>query len=1271
MERLIRFFAALTRWGLGLCALLLVLAAVYVSLGRELTPLVAEYRAEVEAKAQAAVGIPLHIGSLEGRWSGFAPVLLAHDVMVGEGSSALRLDQVEVVPAIWDSLMAREVRLSHLQVSGLQLSAKEDKDGHWALQGLPVQDDQPLDPQQLLKRMQMVKRVSLLDSQVTLQPFDQAPVTLTYVGLSLHTGTTRQRLDARLTLPDGQPLALSLRSRIRASQWKDAEIQAYLSLPQSDWAKWIPAKLTQQWTLSQFKAGGEFWLNWSKGTVQSAVVRLNSPQVKGRYAERKPVHIENFALTAYLQRSDTGLKILFDSLAMNLGETRWESRLQLQQTLATDKAQEVWKLQADRLDLTPITPLLNALAPLPEGFAKTIEHLKATGLLRNVLVDFRPQDSTDQKVSFAANLERVGFDAYFGAPAARNVSGSISGDLGGGELRMDSKDFSLHLDPIFAKPWQYLQANARLTWKLDKEGFTLIAPYIKVLGEEGKIAADFLIRLHFDHSQEDYMDLRVGMVDGDGRFTSKYLPAVLSPALDEWLRTAILKGAVDQGFFQYQGSLNHDALPAARNISLFFKVHDAELAFQPGWPHVSKVKGEVFVEETGVRILASKGQLLDTKVNDIYVNIPHAPSGKESHLLLTGGFAGGLGDGLKILQEAPIGTASTFAGWKGEGDLQGKLDLDVPLVKGVEPKIVVDFQTDNARLQLAEPPLDLTQLKGSFRFDSAKGLSGEKITAQAFDRPITAQIFADGKPGNISTRVAARGQVTVKRLTDWLKISQPLPVSGDIPYQLQLNLDGADSQLMVSSNLKGVAVDLPAPFGMPASQGRDSVFRMTLQGAERRYWFDYGELANFTFAAPPDKFNDGRGELFLGDGDAVLPAAKGLRIRGVLSELDIDPWKKLVNQYAGNDPGGSAKQLLSGADFKIGKLTGLGTQFDQVSLQLDRKPAAWGMQFDSQQAKGSVNLPDAKGAPIAVNLQYVKLPAVDPTVQADENAPDPLASIDPKDIPALDIAIAQLFQGPDLVGAWSLKIRPTTKGLAFSDLDLGLKGMQLKGAGGWEGAPGTSSSWYKGRLDGKNIADVLKGWGYAPTVTSEDFHLDVDGRWPGSPAWVGPKRFSGSLDAAFRKGQFVEVEGGAQALRVFGLLNFNSIGRRLRLDFSDLLGKGLSYDRVKGLLAASDGVFVTREPITLTGPSSNLELNGTLDLVADRVNAKLLVTLPVTNNLPIAALIVGAPAIGGALFLIDKLIGDRVSRFASVQYKVEGPWKDPKITFDKPFEKPN
>jgi uncharacterized protein (TIGR02099 family) len=1267
MERLMRFLAALTRWGLGLCALLLVLTALYVSLGRELTPLVAEYRTEVQAKAQQALGMPVQIGRLEGSWSGFSPILLAHDVIVGEGANALRLDQVRVAPDLPGSALARQLRVKHLEFSGLNLSLKEAPDGRWALEGLPVQDDQPLDPEQLLNRMQMISELSVLDSQVTLQPFDHAPIALTYVGLNLRVGPGRQRLDARLTLPDGQPLAVSLRTRVRAGAWREGQADAYLSLPQSDWAKWLPPRVTQQWTFSELKAGGELWLTWGGGTLQNMVARLNAPQVSGAYGERKPITMKNLALNAYFQRNDQGFNVQFDSLAMNLGETRWESRLQLQQTGTVNSAEELWHLQADRLDLTPLTPVLDAWAPLPDNVAAIIDNLKVRGALRNVLLDYRPKVSSDQRLSFAANLEQVGFNAYRGAPAARNVSGSISGNLGQGELRMDSKDFSLHLDPIFAKPWQYLQANARLTWKLDKQSFTLIAPYLKVLGEEGKIAGDFLIRLHFDPTQEDYMDLRVGLVDGDGRYTAKYLPEVLSPALDEWLRTAILKGAVDEGFFQYQGSLNHGAADTARSISLFFKVHDAELAFQPGWPHIGKVSGDVFIEDSGVRILASQGQLLDTQVSDVYVNIPHVPAGQSTHMFIDGEFAGGLGDGVKILQEAPIGTAATFAGWQGEGDLRGKLKLDIPLVKGEEPKVLVDFKTSKSRLKLSEPELELSQLKGDFRFDSTKGLSGQGISAQVFERPVTAQIFADGRPGKLDTRVVAKGQVSVKKLTEWLKYNQPLPVSGDIPYQLQLNLDGADSQLMVSSSLKGVAVDLPAPFGIPASQGRDSVFRMTLQGAERRYWFDYGDLANFTFAAPSGNFAEGRGELFLGEGDAVLPGAKGLRVRGVLSELDVEPWKALVDRYAGQDAGGSAKQLLSGVDFRVGKLSGFGMTLGEARVQLTRKPSSWALQLDSQQAKGNVAIPDAKAAPMAINMQYVRLPAADPTVQADENAPDPLASVDPKKVPALDLSINQLYQGNDLIGGWSLKVRPTAKGMAFNSLDLGLKGMVLQGAGGWEGEPGATTSWYKGRLGGKNLADVLKGWGFAPTVTSEEFHLDVDGRWPGSPAWVGLKRFSGSLDATLRKGQFVEVEGGAQALRVFGLLNFNSIGRRLRLDFSDLFGKGLSYDRVKGLLVASNGVYVTREPITLTGPSSNLELNGTLDLVADQVDSKLLVTLPVTNNLPIAALIVGAPAVGGALFLIDKLIGDRVSRFASVQYSVKGPWKDPKITFDKPF----
>lgn len=1274
MERLPRFFAALTRWGLSLCALLLVLAALYVSLGRQLAPMVAEYRVDAEVKASAALEMPIRIGSLKGSWSGFAPVLQALDVTVGEGANALHLDRVHVVPDLWQSLMTRSVRLAHLEVNGLQIILKQGQDGKWAVQGLPVRDQAPTDPEQLLNGLQRIARLSLFDSQVTLQPFEAAPLTLTYVSFTLKTGSYHQRLDARLTLPDGQPLTLNLRTRVEAHKWKEGEADLYVSLPQSDWAKWLPKSVTRQWTLSSLKAGGELWLGWGKGTVQSAVARLNAPAVRAAYAERKPATLDNVALNAWFKRNEQGFGLTVDSLAMSLGKDRWESRLNLTQTTGNAEREELWHLQTDRLDLTPLTPLIDSLAPLPEQAMLAVNHLKATGTLRNVLLDYRPQATGDQRLSFAANLDKVGFSAYHGAPAAGNVSGAISGDLGKGELRLASEDFMLHLDPIFAKPWTYPKANARLTWKLDLDNgvFTLIAPYIKVLGDEGKIAADFLIRLHLDHTkgQEDYMDLRVGMVDGDGRYTSKYLPAVLSPDLDHWLRTAIVKGAVNQGFFQYQGSLSKNAPATARVISLFFDVSDATLAFQPGWPSLTGVDGKVYVENSGVRVRASKGQMLNTRVSDVKVDIPHAPAGQPSHLLVDGGFKGSLVDGLKILQEAPIGTASVFAGWQGEGPLDGKLKLDIPLAKGIEPNIVVDFSTVGARLQLAEPKLELSNLKGSFRFDNSKGLSAKGVQAQAFDQPVTAEIAAEGTPGANLTRIVANGQITVKKLTEWLNVTQPLPVSGTLPYQLQLSLDGKSTPLVISSGLKGVTVDLPAPFGKPADEPRASEFRMTLQGAEQRFGASYGNLASLAYAAPKGKPADGRGELYLGQGGAIVPQAQGMRVRGELSELDVATWQVVGQRYTGDETGGSAKQLLSSVDLQIGRLTAMGSTLENARVQLQRSAAAWALSLDSRMIKGTATLPDSKGAPIGVDMLYVRLPAPDPKAAVVENAPDPLADVDPSKIPALNIKVAQLFQGDQLLGAWALKVRPTATGIRLSDLSLGLKGLLLEGEGSWEGAPGSTSSWFKGSMGGKNLADVLKAWGLAPTVTSEDFEVNVDGRWPGSPAWVGLKRYSGNLDATLHRGQFVEVEGGAQALRVFGLLNFNSIGRRLRLDFSDLLGKGLSYDRVKGLLVASDGVYVTRKPITVTGPSSNLELNGTLDMVKDRVDAKLLVTLPVTNNLPIAALLVGAPAIGGALFLVDKLLGDRVARFASVQYKVEGPWKEPKITFDKPFEKP-
>lgn len=1272
MSRLLSLILVLLRRSLWLGAAVLMLMALYVSLGRQLVPLVAEYRLEAQDKAGELLQMPVSIGRLEGRWDGFSPRLLAFDVQLGEGDAAMRLDRLAVVPDIAVSLWHRTPQIKTLEFSGVHLSVVQGAEGDWRVEGLPQREEQPPpDLQNILGELQRIAQLRVVDSQITLEPFGETPLTLSYANLELRTTDERLRLDGRLLLPDGQPLSLSSQVNVKPRDWKASEAQLYVSLPQSDWGAWIPASLTGDWSLGALRAGGELWLDWHDHGLARAVARLNAPDAQVGHAQRDPVMIKDLSLNAYIDRDAQGYRVQLDGLAFNFADHRWQDST----FIAHQRADaDGWQFQADRIALMPLAALVDALAPLPAVATEYLTGLAPSGTLRNVEAEYQPTAELPDRLTFSANLDAVSIAAHHWIPAAKNVSGEVKGNLGGGELRFDNQDFSLHLAELFPAPWDYQRSRGRLVWTLNDAAFTLAAPYLRVEGEEGLIAGDFLIRLMRDPEAEDYMDLRVGISDADARFTGKYLPTrspALSPALSEWLTSAIQGGTVEQGYFQYQGSLSKSAADSARSISLYFKVKDAELAFQPGWPVLRDGRGEVLIENSGVRIRVPEARMLDSRVHDVTADIPRSQTGQPPRLSIKGKVDGSVSDALALIQTAPIGTEELFAGWRGEGPLSGQLHLDIPLANGERPKATVDFVSSKASLYIAQVDLGFQGLEGAFRYDTESGLSAETISAQVLGTSIHGRASATGSPGKPATRIDANGTVDIEQLKRWQKIERALPVSGPIPAQLSLILGADDTRLQVDSSLQGVEIDMPAPYGKPASERRDTTFHMTLSGDQQRYTVRHAGLAALTYAGPAADLTAAGGELVLGGGAANLRNVPGLDVRGSVPRVDVSEWQAWLEKYRQPSEDQATASLLRTVRLDVGILEAFDTSVEQLAIDLQRLPTAWQLGLDSQTVTGTVRLPDTPGQPIDVDLAHLRLPAANPDVVEEtlvEDAPrDPLAEVDPGQLPAIDIRVAQLMRGEALLGAGTLKMRPFPGGVDFSDLNVDLKGLKIGGAGGWSG----SQSWFKGRLEGGNIEEVLLAWGLAPSTTSEDFRLDADVRWPGSPAFFGLSRLSGQLDARMRKGQLREIDGGAQALRVFGLLNLESIGRRLRLDFSDLFSKGLSYDRIAGQMTATDGVYLTSKPLTVTGPSSNLELDGRLDMVADQIDAKVLVTLPVSNNLPLAALIVGAPAIGGALFVADKLLGDRVARFATVQYKVEGPRQAPKVTFDKPFERPN
>lgn len=1266
---------------LALTAVLLLLAALYVSLGRALVPLVAEYQGEVERRASEALGQPLHIGALAGRWQGFSPQLELRDVQLEAEGEALHLERLRLVPDVLASLRTRSLRIARVELQGLQLGLRQESDGAWRLKGLKrAASPRPaVDPAKVLGALLAPRQVVVLDARVTLEPRQGPVATLGYIGLTLDNRDRDQRLDGRLRLPDGQPLSWQLQTRLRPDDWRQAAAQLYLSLPQSEWAPWLAQQLPATWPLrvERLQGGGEVWLDWTDGQAQRAVARLHAPQLTLARTGSAPAELADLALSAYFEREAQGWRLLVEELAGSFAGARLNpGQLQLRYHAGE---QTWWSVQAERLNLAPLLALTRALAPLPQPAAEILASLAPHGRLRDLNAEIRPRGEGLPEVEYKLRLDQVGFGAWHNVPATDNISGSLSGTLEGGELRLDARDFMLHLDTLFPQPWRYREAHARLNWRLDDEAFTLSSPLMRLSGEEGELAGNMLIRLRRDPAAEDYMDLQVGLRQSQARFTERYLPTRspgLSPALADWLKTAIRAGEVDQGLFLFQGALNKGAPEHSRIIGLYFKVRDAELAYQPDWPPLRQLQGEVFVEGSAVRVRAPAAQVLDSRLRDVEAQVKSVGRNRVPHLLVDGAVESSVGDGLKILQDTPLGRSKTFAGWQGEGALAGRLQLDIPLVRqGGAVGAVVDFAAENARLQLPQPALELQAIQGAFRYDTARGLSAPNVRARAFDRDLRAVIRAQGRPGKPLSQLDARGSIAVERLVSWLG-AQPaqIPASGELPYRLWLDLDFAESsRLRVNSDLRGTRIDLPAPLGKPADEARSASWKMSLGGAERRYSLNYAGLASLNFAAPVGQLAAGRGELRLGGEAAEMPQELGLHIRGRLSEFDWLAWQAAQSRYGDPSQREGLGGLLQSLELEVGRFGAGSLTLEQLQVGLRRAGQSWRLQLDNPQLKGTVVLPADRAVPLRVDLERLRLPARATVAAGGKANPapveDPLAQVDPRVLPPLDVTIRSLYRGQERLGRWRFRSRPSADGARFDQLDLDLQGLRIEGRLDWQGSGATSRSSYRGRLYGREVADVLLAWGYAPSIGSESFEVAIDGSWPGSPAMAGLKHFSGSLDGGLRKGQLNDVEGGASALRVFGLLNFNSLGRRLRLDFSDLFGKGLSYDRIEGRLTGIDGVLLTRGPVVLDGPSTRLELDGQLDMAQDRIAAKLRVTLPLTNNLPLAALLAGAAPVAGALFIVDQLVGERLSRVASVEYRVDGPLLEPKISlFGKPTD---
>ncbi len=280
----------------------------------------------------------------------------------------------------------------------------------------------------------------------------------------------------------------------------------------------------------------------------------------------------------------------------------------------------------------------------------------------------------------------------------------------------------------------------------------------------------------------------------------------------------------------------------------------------------------------------------------------------------------------------------------------------------------------------------------------------------------------------------------------------------------------------------------------------------------------------------------------------------------------------------------------------------------------------------------------------------------------------------PQDLGDLDVTISELMYGDEPYGNWAFKLRPDGAGAMLRELTAESKGLSIQEGAEltWRiGDDGRHESAFTGMVAASDLGRALREWGYASSIEGSDFLFDAGLSWDGTPAAIDLDIVRGRMSLENGEGRFVQAETGTGALKLLGIFDFAQIARRFRFDFSDVVQKGWSFSEITGVVGLDRGLVNVVDEIVIEGSTSIFTVGGNLDLISRELDGDMIVTLPLSRNLPWYAAysaIATGPLAGVGVLLAQKIFGSQLDQMSSAKYEISGTIEEPKIEFVAIFD---
>jgi uncharacterized protein (TIGR02099 family) len=490
---------------LGLAALCLLVLA-WLTLQWGILPHIEDWRPAIERHASKAVGVPVRIGHIQVRSSGWVPALELRDVVLSDpaGSEALRLPRVSAALSA-RSLLVLSPRLSQLYVEEAHLVVRRDARGHLHVAGIDVperaaaptavEDSGAID--WFFGQEEFVLRhgsVRWIDEQRGAPALELADVDLVVRnGLRSH----GLRLDATPPAAWGERFSLRMNARqpllARPGDWRRWSGTVYADLPRGDVAQ-LQSYVDLPFELARGQGGLRLWLDFQTNGWRGLTADVRLRDVDLRLSRSvAPLAIAQAAGRLVASRNTAGVSFgaehfgfeTADGVVWPKGDVHvaWAQRQTLLKPAQAMPARPghasgpaapssgpptvLWdtdhpvtggRIEADALDLTLMRRLADSL-PLPAAAQHWLADWQPAGVVRHLAA--RWDGLMDAPAHYRATAEVDGFSVAAGPvpsgtragrPGWRNAHVSFDASESGGSARLGLDGGAIELPGVFDAP---------------------------------------------------------------------------------------------------------------------------------------------------------------------------------------------------------------------------------------------------------------------------------------------------------------------------------------------------------------------------------------------------------------------------------------------------------------------------------------------------------------------------------------------------------------------------------------------------------------------------------------------------------------------------------------------------------------------------------------------------------------------------------------------------------------------------------------------------